>query len=74
LAAKAAAGCDNHCPQIGTIILAIPAICELWCRSLGHEPKVLTAAFGSCLLRLADFAHKTPHLNKTVVLQAVGLN
>jgi hypothetical protein len=24
-------GCDNGGPPTGTIILAIPAICELWC-------------------------------------------
>jgi hypothetical protein len=63
----AAAGCDNRSPQIGTIILAIPANSELWCRLLGYGPKVLTTAFGSCLLPLADFAHKTLHLNNAVI-------
>src|SRR4051794_1314487 len=34
----------------GTIVLAICAISELWCRPLGYGPKVLIGLSGSCLL------------------------
>ena len=46
----------------GTIILAIDAIYELWCRPQRHGPKVLRGAGGSCLPQTCDFAHKIPHL------------
>ena len=45
----------------GIIVLAFPAICELWCRPPGHEPKVQSEAWGSCLPQTSDFAHKIPH-------------
>src|SRR5260370_42150006 len=46
------AGCDNPGPPTRTIILAIRIRCELWCRPLRHEPKVLRG--GQRIMLAAD--------------------
>jgi hypothetical protein len=51
-------------PKTGTIILDFSVKPELWCRSLGHRPKVQLRTFGSCLLQAGAFAHKNTSLYK----------
>ena len=55
--------CDKRSPETGTIFLAFPDGCELWCRPVGARLPLGRRFYGQNpawrLLAVGDFAHKT---------------